>query len=449
MVFESPIKKTIAAICTAQGVGAIAVIRISGPEAFTTANRIFSKKVLKIPTHLATYGQIVDSDRKSIDDVLLLPMKGPKTYTGEDTVEIFCHGGLVVPQKILQEVIKAGALPAGPGEFTLQAFLNEKLDLTQAEAIEAKIASQNALAMKASSNQLEGRLSDFILSLQKKLIAKSAILEAWVDFPEEDLAFAPFEEMIQDLITIQNSCTHLLQTFDHGKYLKNGIRICLAGPPNVGKSSLMNLLLGKERSIVASIAGTTRDVIEDTFIYQSIPFVITDTAGFRDQADFVEQEGINRAQKALQDADIVFALFDASFDLMQETIYAQLPLDKTLFICNKIDLHPLPTFKHPFIPISAKTGEGVDRLLGKVLEKTKIEELSSQDLIITSERHKKHLETASQYLDSVISGLKNKTSAEFVAYDLRSSLEELGMIIGMNINEEVLSSIFSTFCIGK
>lgn len=452
MPFTHPQKRTSAAICTAPGVAAMAALRISGPEALSITEKIFSKKVKDLPSHTAHYGKILAEDGREIDNVILLVMLAPKTYTGEDTIEIFCHGGSLIPKKILERILEAGALAAQPGEFTLKAYLNKKIDLAQAEAVEQRISSQNEGALKASSQLLEGRLSKEIKKIQKKVVEKSAILEAWVDFPEEDLAFESIDFFIQDMHEIIASMQKLSDTFDNGRMLTEGIKLSLLGTPNVGKSSLMNALLGKERAIVTSIAGTTRDTLQEALWLDGMNFSLIDTAGIHASSDQIEQEGIKRSKKELEDADIILALFDASKGITKEDkkVLEMTNPDKTIYIINKIDIaEPPKEFPYPFVALSAKENVAIDKLTSAIDKFLCEKPVEKNDLIITSRRHKNHLDKAIQYLEKVVQSIKEDISAEFICSDIKRALEELGMIIGMNVTEEVLTSVFSTFCIGK
>lgn len=449
MRFTHPKDRTIAAICTPPGIGAMAALRLSGPKAFAMADNFCLPKPSSMTSHTACYGKIFSANGEVIDTVMILPMKAPKSYTGEDTVEIFSHGGDLIPQKILRRMLEVGADAAQGGEFTLKAYLNKKIDLAQAEAVEAKITAQNELALRSSTHHLEGRLSKAIEAFQKKLIEKYAILEAWVDFPEEDLAFEPMEILIKDIQDIKKEMQQLAATFREGKKLTSGIDLCLLGAPNAGKSSLMNALLGKDRAIVTEIAGTTRDLLEEKLSIGQLHFQLTDTAGIRKSLDRIEEEGIERAQMAAKKADLVIALFDTTSPI-DPSFLTSLNPEKTLFVFNKIDLTPPPhKFPYPYLAISAKENIQIDELKRAIFEKVFTDNLQQKDLIITSSRHQKHLEKAIHFLDKVIEGLLQQLSCEFIASDMRASLEELDMIIGRNITEDLLSSIFSTFCIGK
>ncbi|MCB1108538.1 MAG: tRNA uridine-5-carboxymethylaminomethyl(34) synthesis GTPase MnmE, partial [Chlamydiia bacterium] len=302
---------TIAAIATPPGEGGIAVIRISGPESLKIANAVFSKNIYLFKSHTAHYGHIQNAQGELIDHVLVLPMLAPRSYTGEDVVEIHCHGGLMAT-KVLKTILDAGASPAGPGEFTYRAYINGKMDLAQAEAVQALIGAKNELALKAANAQLEGALSQKIENFQKQLADTAAILEAWVDFPEEGLEFASLEETIANLETIQTSMHALNASFHDGKIISQGLSLCLVGSPNVGKSSLMNLLLGKDRAIVTHLPGTTRDTLEDDLKIGGLHFRLIDTAGMRVTDELIEKEGIKRSQKALEQADLILFVLDTT-----------------------------------------------------------------------------------------------------------------------------------------
>jgi tRNA modification GTPase len=447
--------ETIAAIATPPGEGGVAIIRISGNDAISVAEKIFSGPVRTFRSHTAHLGKIFDSKGSPIDKVLLLTMHSPRSYTGEDTVEIHCHGGNLVSRKVLETTLQAGARAAEPGEFTFKAFINGKLDLAQAEAIQELICAKNELALSAAEQQLQGRLSKKIDSFQKKLIEIAAILEAWVDFPEEDLAFAPMKDVIDQLEAIFKDMALLSETFHEGKILSTGLSLCLAGPPNAGKSSLMNALLGKERAIVTAIPGTTRDVLEEEIRLGSLHLRLIDTAGIRETQEIVEKEGVRRSKETIQQADLILFIIDASIPLSAETqsLLADLPKEKTIIVWNKIDLLDQAIVLQGFpysARVSAKTKEGLEEL------KTAIDAAiwhkgppSKEEVTITNLRHCQALNNAIEALENVIQGLKSDLSPEFISSDMRKVLIELGTILGNNISEDILSAIFSKFCIGK
>lgn len=444
-------KDTIAAIATAPGVGAIALIRISGPDAFKVAEAIFSRPISHYKTHTAHYGHILKADQSILDSVLLLIMKGPNSYTGEDSIEISCHGGQLVTRRVLERIFEAGARPAEPGEFSLRAFLNGKLDLAQAEAVQELIHAKSEMALENAEKQLEGALSEKIGSFQKELTDMAAILEAWVDFPEEDLEFASMEEIVNNLEAVCLRMEKLKTTFHDGKALHEGFSLCLLGSPNVGKSSLMNALLGKDRAIVTEIPGTTRDILEEDLRLGSLHFKLIDTAGVRKTEEVIEQEGIRRTHVAMKDADLVLLLLDASRPMTQEdrALLAEAPRDKTLVVWNKIDLAK-PEGSVEGICISAKQKVGLEELkqaIDKMIWQNGMP--SKEEVLITKLRHYQALSNATLACQAVINGLKSGISAEFVASDMRESLNQLGTIIGANVTEDILSAIFSRFCLGK
>lgn len=447
-------QETIAAIATPPGEGAISAIRISGNEAFAIAQKIFTGRIDSYATHTAHYGKIFDHEGKTIDSVLLLIMRNPKSYTGEDSVEIFCHGGSLITRKVLERIYEAGAKPAKPGEFSLRAFLNGKIDLAQAEAVQALIHAKNELALSAAEHQLDGALSKRILQFQKELTETAAILEASVDFPEEGLAFATVDEICEILEKIGNQMDLLDATFGYGKILHSGISLCLIGSPNVGKSSLMNALLGKDRAIVTDIAGTTRDLLEEDFKLGDLHFRLIDTAGIRNTEEIVEQEGIRRSQKTMREADLILLLLDASHPVRESDheLLSSVPKEKTILVWNKTDLIKPKTQVswHTSVEISAKEKTGMDRL------KSAIEKLiwekgppSKEEVTITQLRHHTALKQARAHLRNVIDGLTSGISPELTTSDLRACLNELGTIIGTHVTEDILSAIFSKFCLGK
>lgn len=445
---------TIAAIATPVGEGAISIIRISGSSAFPIAQKIFSGPIHKYATHTAHYGKILDEKGNVLDSVLLLIMRSPRSYTGEDSIEICCHGGSLITRKVLQRIFEAGCRPAKPGEFSLRAYLNGKLDLAQAEAVQQLIHAKNELALKAAEQQLEGALSTLITQFQKDLTTTAAILEASVDFPEEGLEFATVDEICSTLEEICARMESLRTTFDHGKILHNGISLCLLGSPNVGKSSLMNALLGKERAIVTEIAGTTRDLLEEDLRLGSLHFRLIDTAGIRTTNEVVEQEGIRRSQKTMHQADILLLLLDASKPLSEndQKLLQEVPPERTILVWNKTDLQkPLSSISwHSTVEISAKEKIGIDRLQAAI-EKLIWEKghPSKEEVTITQLRHYTALQNAINHCKAVIQGLKQGSSPEFTASDLRACLNDLGTIIGTNVTEDILSAIFSKFCLGK
>jgi tRNA modification GTPase len=447
--------ETIAAIATPPGEGGVAIIRISGAHALDSAEKLFSGPVRNYKTHTAHFGTIFNSAREPVDEVLLLVMLGKRSFTGEDTVEIHCHGGSLIARRVLEAVLATGVRAARPGEFSFKAFVNGKVDLAQAEAIQELICAKNEKALDAAGNQLKGRLSQKIESFQKELTLIAAIIEAWIDFPEEGLEFASMEELCGQLEHACIDMEKLLATFHDGKILHEGIALCLVGCPNVGKSSLMNALLDKERAIVSHIPGTTRDVVEDHLRLNGLNFKLLDTAGIRDAVDIVEQEGIRRSRMAMNDADLIILVLDATKGVTDEDLefMQELPRDKTIAVWNKIDLpHPaLPEIDFPHsVQLSAKARSGLDLLHAQIDAVVwKKGPPTREEILITNVRHKEALAAAIESCRIVIDGLKNGVSPEFLSSDMRQALLQLGRIIGVNVTEDILSSIFSQFCIGK
>lgn len=444
---------TIAAIATPPGEGGVAIIRVSGADAIAIVGRIFSGPIQRYASHTAHFGSIID-DGETIDEVLLLVMRTPRSYTGEDTVEIQCHGGSLITRRVLESVLKAGAKPASPGEFTYRAFMNGKIDLAQAEAVQQLIGAKNELALLAAKEQLSGSLSDKILTFKTELTDLAAIIEAWVDFPEEGLEFASFQEVISALENTIGKIETLESTFHEGKILHQGLKLCLAGAPNVGKSSLMNALLGTDRAIVTDIPGTTRDILEEELRLGGLHFRLIDTAGIRTTSEVIEAEGIRRSRRAMEDSDLILLVLDASRPLSTEeqVLLQEAPPHKTLIAWNKIDLpHTIPSLAFPHqAQLSAKEKFGLSDLkmsLEKLIWKKGAP--AKDEIIITLQRHKEALKEARLHLQTVIEGLKNNISAEFVSSDMRAALKALSSIIGSDISEDILSAIFAKFCVGK
>jgi tRNA modification GTPase len=447
--------ETIAAIATPPGEGGVAIIRISGHEALNVADRVFSGPVQKYRSHTAHFGQVRNGKGEHLDDVLLLVMLGCASYTGETTVEIHCHGGSLITRRVLEAVLTAGARAALPGEFTFRAFLNGKMDLAQAEGVQALIGAKNERALDAAEHQLKGALSQSITQFQQTMTQIAAVLEAWVDFPEEGLEFATMDEICDDLERVCCAMEKLAATFHDGKILHDGLSLCLVGCPNVGKSSLMNALLDKERAIVSPIPGTTRDVLEDHLRLNGLHLKLSDTAGIRNTEEGIEQEGIRRSKLAMHQADVVLLVLDAHRGLTEEDrkLIALTPFVKTIAIWNKVDLPhaDVPLLDLPFaVKLSAKERKGLDEL------RRAIDQLiwqngppSKEEILITNIRHKEALMTSTEAARRVQQGLRQSVSPEFLTIDMRQALSELGKILGANVTEDILSAIFSKFCIGK
>ena len=456
--------ETIAAIATPIGIGGISVIRISGPESFSAVDSLFrgSAKLSRTSSHTIHYGLIVDPvSRETVDNVLVSVFHNPSSYTGEDVVEISSHGGYFVAQKILKLILKLGIRLADPGEFTLRAFLNAKLDLVQAEAVADLIHSKTEKAHKASVDQLSGKLSAVIQQLRSSIVNLSSLLELELDFSQEGIELTEKKAANEKLYNIESTINQILKSYEEGKVIKEGIRVVLVGRPNVGKSSLMNVLLQEERSIVSEMPGTTRDTIEETILLDGVEFIFNDTAGLRDSLDKIEQEGIRRTNKAIEDSDVIILLLDGSLDLTdsETTVYSQISEQyagskSLLWVMNKSDIKINKSDAKSLIPnpiwISCKSHDGIihlkERLIGAAIPQ---HDSSVSSVIITNGRHKDALEKALSSIKSARVSIENGLSGEFAALDLRAALNYLGEVIGLTTPDDILNNIFSNFCIGK
>jgi tRNA modification GTPase len=439
-------QEAICAVATPSGVGAIAVIRVSGLETFDIVNRIFKGKNLhQVPSHTVHFGTIRDGDT-IIDEVLVTVFKNPKSFTKEDVVEIACHGSDYIIQKIVQLLIREGASLAQPGEFTQRAFLNGQFDLVQAEAVADLIAADSAAAHRTALNQMRGGFSKLLSALRDELIHFASLVELELDFGEEDVEFAERDDLKRLIVSLQTNIKPLIDSFDFGNALKDGIPVAIIGAPNVGKSTLLNALLNEEKAIVTPIAGTTRDIIEDLLFIDGIKFRIIDTAGIRETDDLVESIGIKRSKQAIEKADLVLMVFDseATYDEIEPLAEGK----KVIWVKNKIDVLKPYRFLNPirFTEISAKTGEGLDKLIQIIKLKTQNSELKT---IITNARHYQHLTKTYTALCDVLTGLESGVTGDFLAQDIRLALFELGQITGTIATEDLLKNIFGKFCIGK
>jgi tRNA modification GTPase len=452
---HSDLNDTICALATAGGVGAIGVIRVSGSRAIEFVNRIFSGKDLtKQPTHTVHFGKIMNQQHV-VDEVLATVFVAPRSYTGEHTVELSCHGSPYIQQQILQLLIDAGCRSAKPGEFTLRAFLNKKMDLAQAEAVADLIASNSEESHRTAMMQMRGGYSAQLTHMREQLINFASLIELELDFAEEDVEFAQRDELKQLVIKLLRVIDSLTETFGYGNAIKNGIPTVIAGKPNAGKSTLLNALINDERAIVSDIAGTTRDTIEETFVIEGITFRLMDTAGIRAQAaDTIEAIGIERTFDKIQKASIVLYVFDASQtsdDELEQELKAFADINAIIIpVANKTDL-PVPDYhlqKYAPLRISAKTNSGMDALKQRLIEVVKKEEVKN-DIIITNLRHYEALKHAADALQQVLTGLDLRLSGELLAFDIRKALYHLGEITGEVTTDDLLANIFSKFCIGK
>ena len=457
---------TIAAIATPRGEGGIGIVRISGPLAIPIACELFrpsrSIKTDKLPSHTLTHGHVIDSSapHEIIDEVLLGMMHSPHTYTTEDIVEFNCHGGTVPLSNVLALVVKAGARLAEPGEFTKRAFLNGRLDLAQAEAVAELISSKTDLSRKVAIQALEGKLSERVNHLSDRLAALLAEIEASIDFPDEDLDFMKIAAQLQAARATQEDLSRLVDTATEGRIIKDGVNVAILGKPNVGKSSLFNVLVQTARAIVTDIPGTTRDTIDETINLNGIPINLVDTAGIRQTDDIVEQQGVERSKDILNKAELLLLMFDASQPLIDADLEL-LQIAKThsaILVLNKIDLPrilPLQTLTDhcsnaPIAQTAITEGKGIEDL-----KKIIVAELLGGELvlgespIVTNTRHQNALLRAQEVFDDVIKSLENEMPPDLVSVDLRISLDALGDIVGKTTTEDILDRIFSQFCVGK
>lgn len=446
---------TIAAIATPPGEGGIAIIRLSGTEAISIASQMFSKQIDQLSSHTLHFGKFLDSSRQVIDTGLTAIMRAPNSYTGEDVIEFHCHGNTIIAEAILMRAIELGVRLAHPGEFTFRAFKNGKMDLAQAESVQSVITAKSNLALQAAQTQLQGHLSNHISNFKKDLLKVAAHIEVWIDYPEENLDPVIIRSIQAVIANVQIKIRQLIDRFNDGDKLFTGYRICLVGSPNVGKSSLMNALLKKNRVIVTDIAGTTRDLIEEELILGSLYCKLIDTAGLRDTSDIIEKAGIIKTKEALGNADLILFLLDASREISnkEREILSELPISSTLIIWNKIDLVDpsvtCPDMPDGIIPISAREGLHIDSLQEAIQRKLQKSPLAKDEIIITKKRHLAALQKTSLALDQVQKSLSHERSPELIASDLREALESLSSFFGDNVSEDILENIFSTFCVGK
>ena len=462
--------ETIVALATPSGAGAIAIIRLSGADAIAIAADVFEsvsgKDISKQKTHTIHLGHIVDGT-KVYDQVLLSIFKGPNSYTGENVVEISCHGSVFIQQQIIQLLLRKGAKMAQAGEFTLRAFLNAKLDLSQAEAVADLISSDNEASHQIAMQQMRGGFSNEIAKLREELLNFASLIELELDFAEEDVEFADRTAFYELLTRIEFVLKRLIDSFAVGNVIKNGIPVAIVGEPNVGKSTLLNALLNEERAIVSDIAGTTRDTIEDELVIEGIGFRFIDTAGIRETKDVVESIGIQKTFEKIEQAQVVLYLFESlKFQVSGseyineiEKVKNKYPLKTLLVVINKVDLltndqisdiqKQLETLNVKLLPISAKQKTGIDELKNQLLSFVNTGALRNNETIVTNTRHYDSLLKALEEIQKVRFGLDNNISSDFMAIDIRQALFHFGEITGQVSNDELLGNIFANFCIGK
>lgn len=445
---------TIVALATPPGIGAIGVIRLSGNNAIQIADSLFpSKDLLLQASHTIHVGYLKEDD-KAIDEVVISLFKNPKSYTGEDVVEISCHGSPYVQQQALQACMNKGARLARPGEFTQRAFLNSKLDLTQAEAVADIISSNTAASQRAAMHNMRGGFSNDLKILREKLIEFSALIELELDFSQEDVEFADRKKLYTLIGEALTSTQKLVDSFVIGNVIKNGISVAIIGKPNAGKSTLLNALLNENRAIVSEIAGTTRDTIEEVININGVLFRLIDTAGIREHtADVIEGYGIERSMEKMKNADIILYVFDASAETMEDLRWQIADFDKAgikyLLVANKSDLAREKQKGQGILFISAKNNTGIDDLKKSLFEKTVHDQLKTESTIITNTRHHEALQKLVKALRDVKTGMDNNVPGDLLALDIRQCLHYISEITGDISNENVLDLIFSRFCIGK
>ena len=456
---------TIAAIATPLGEGGLAVIRISGPQALTVADRCFAPsgpgKPSAAASHTIHFGHVI-SNGKRVDEVLLAVMRTPRTFTREDVVEITCHGGVLPAKLVLESVLRSGARLAEPGEFTRRAFLNGRIDLAQAEAVADLIHSRTEMALRAASEQLAGKLSQRINSLREQMLKTLAHIEAHIDFPDEDIAPDTREQLIQHLQSGVEFTDGLLRTANEGRILRRGIRGAIIGRPNVGKSSLLNQLLGHERAIVSAIPGTTRDTIEETANIRGLPVIFIDTAGLREGSDEIEVEGIRRSRESLERAEFILHVLDAAEPITSadRAYLAEFGGKKRIVLLNKIDLPrrlELPPISEGdafgsgvVVEVSCVTGEGIELLKDAIKKLVWSGEIHAEMLeVMINSRHQDALNRGRVATMNTIEALRSGLTLELAAMDLRIAVDAIGEIIGQTTSADLLDMIFSEFCIGK
>lgn len=455
---------TIAAISTPPGTGGIGVVRVSGPATMAIAQRVFVRSngqpFSHLESHRVYHGFVVNTCGERVDEALLCVMQRPRSYTREDVAEVSCHGGAMTTQRVLEAVLAQGARVAEPGEFTRRAFLNGRLDLTQAEAVIDLIHARTEASHRAALRQLEGALSRRLRDVREQLLQVSVYLEAGIDFPEEDIELVSEGGLIDRLVVIGEELTHLLETFARGRVVREGLATAVVGRPNVGKSSLLNALIGRDRVIVSPHPGTTRDTIEVALELEGLLLKIIDTAGIRTTADAVEQEGVRRARKVVGEAELLIVVLDGSVDLVEDDrmLLAETATRPRLLVRNKCDLParwspgmlgPGATAS-PMIEISALEGRGLPELESAIVRQALGNEpLEPGEVLLTRVRHHQSVAAALRDVQAAEQGLRQGVPVEFVAFDVTEALRQIGEVLGEDCSGEVLDRIFESFCIGK
>jgi len=454
---------TICALATAPGIGAIAVIRLSGQDAITICNKVFfGKDLTQVESHTAHFGTIRDND-KIVDEVLVTVFKGKKSFTGENAVEISTHGSPYIQQQVIQLLLKNGAEQAGPGEFTLRAFLNGKMDLSQAEAVADVIAANSETSHEMAMSQMRGGFSTEIQKLREELIHFASLIELELDFGEEDVEFADRKDLKELVEKLHTALHRLIQSFDYGNVIKTGVPVAIVGEPNVGKSTLLNALLNEERAIVSDIAGTTRDTVEDEIVIKGISYRFIDTAGIRETSDKIESIGIQKSFEKIDEASIVLLLVDAA-EITKEQLLTDITKIKSrlegknkqlIVIANKIDKGSEKDIKTKFsaiedvVFVSAKNKANINEIVSYLYRFVESGKTQTNDAVVSNVRHYNALSEANQFLLKVLEGLDMNITGDFLAMDIRQALHHLSLITGDISTDDLLDNIFSKFCIGK
>ena len=443
---------TIAAIATANATGGIGIVRLSGEKSIEIADKIFSRNVTEFKSHTLHLGKVIHNGQ-AIDEALVSVFKAPNSYTGEDVVEINCHGGLKVCKLVLESLYKNGAKPAEPGEFTKRAFLNGKMDLSQAEAVADLISAETDDEVTVAANQLDKKLSGKINELRDRLVASTSHILAMIDFSEEGVEELNYTELKGTLNLINDQIGKLILTSDSGRIIKDGVNTAIIGTPNVGKSSILNALCGEDRAIVTNIEGTTRDVIEAHVTVKGCKLNLLDTAGIRESDNQVEQIGVERSKDAIQKADLIFLVLDGSREITKsdEEVIALTDKSKTICLINKTDLPSKIMIKDEFLKticVSAQTGDGFEQLFDYIYDMYNAGDIS-QKIIITNPRHKQSLINAKAIIDGILIAMDTDTPFDIILGDIEVAISTLGEIGGMTVSDEIIDSIFANFCVGK
>ena len=449
---------TIIALATPQGIGAIGVIRLSGAEAISIVDSLFPGKSLALQPANTLHVGVMKEGNKALDEVVISIFKAPRSYTGENVIEISCHGSSFIQQQVIEACIRAGARMANPGEFTMRAFLNGKMDLVQAEAVADLIAAASQSAKEAALHQVKGGFSHVLSNMREELIKFSALIELELDFSQEDVEFADRTSLRNLLVQIENTIYQLLESFQLGNVIKNGVSVAIIGKPNAGKSTLLNTLLNENRAIVSNIAGTTRDTIEEVLNIEGVLFRLIDTAGIREGADEIEAIGVERSLEKMRTADLAVYLFDVNTasreDIHQLRTLLSEQTKQYLLVGNKIDaMHQendmASMFGSDVLMISAKNNDQIEALKQALIEKVVSGKISTESTIVTNSRHFQSLNKVAENLSSIRKGMEEGISGDLLAIDIRQCLYHLGEITGAISNEDQLDFIFSKFCIGK